>query len=316
LPQPQATPSPTAGSNMVITGSFPYSFAVAGAPTFSGTVSAASFTGSGAGLTSGTVPNAALVTLPVTSVACSSNIVCSTSTGPTPTITLSNTPGVTTLTAAGTIKSQPAANTNATFQGTATGSGIAIMSLDTLGASAINLNNDNTGIPTLTSVGVISGKTPSGNCGGATIGIINFITVGNTSHPGGGITFHTSDDSGSCVDDEPMVLTHDHHIYEPWDTKYFRFNSPNTCAALVPCMTMTWTFGHAFHNTAGGLNQPVCPGGMMRDDNNATVAWNVSIATAAGSISGTSVTYQFTPLTAISTATTVEFWPECHPSSY
>jgi hypothetical protein len=60
-------------------------------PTFTGPVTASSFTGSGAGLTSGSVPNAALATAPVTSVSGSGAI--SSSGGLTPTISVVSSPG-------------------------------------------------------------------------------------------------------------------------------------------------------------------------------------------------------------------------------
>jgi hypothetical protein len=65
----------------------------------SGAMTATQFNGSGAGLTSGTVPNAALVTAPVTSVGASGNL--SSSGGTAPSITMTATPSFTTLTLAG-----------------------------------------------------------------------------------------------------------------------------------------------------------------------------------------------------------------------
>jgi hypothetical protein len=209
------------------------------------------------------------------------------------------------------LKSAPAA-ANASVQLTAPTGFQSTITGDSFGESGLYLNNDASAIPTLTSVGQIYFKTPNGNCGGATVATINGITVGNTAHPGGGITFHTSDDSGSCVDKEPLVLTHDHHVYMPYDEFYAQFNSPGTCTAFVPCGIVQWIFTPGFHNTAGGTNQPNCTAGMIRDDNSTARAWVLNIQT----ISALQVTYNYTSLNGLASATTLEVWAECHPAAY
>lgn len=74
------------------------------APTYTGTVTAGTFSGSGAGLTSGTVPNAALVTTPVTSITCTGNIMACT--GTTPTVQTTTAPTFTNVTLSGATASQ------------------------------------------------------------------------------------------------------------------------------------------------------------------------------------------------------------------
>jgi hypothetical protein len=71
------------------------------APSFSGAVTASQFNGSGAGLTSGTVPNAALVTPAVTGVTCSANVVCGT--GVTPTVQVTAAPSFSGMVTAGSL---------------------------------------------------------------------------------------------------------------------------------------------------------------------------------------------------------------------
>lgn len=89
-----------AGSNLSLDPST-NTFALISSPTVTGTMTAGQFTGSGAGLTSATVPNAALVTSPVTGLTAGSNMVVGT--GTTPSVALSANPSVTTLSSSGLI---------------------------------------------------------------------------------------------------------------------------------------------------------------------------------------------------------------------
>ena len=80
----------TGTGNIASTGGTTPQISITAAPTFAGAVTASQFNGSGAGLTSATIPNAALVTSPVTSVSGSGNI--ASTGGLTPTVSITNAP--------------------------------------------------------------------------------------------------------------------------------------------------------------------------------------------------------------------------------
>ena len=223
-------------------------------------------------------------------------------------------PAFSTITA-NTLKAQPKPDRNANLQLTASGAGVAYADLaSTKPNNYIALEDDAAAIGSLANIGEIYAKTPHGNCGGTTIAHIDLITAGNRAHPGGAMTFHTSDDSGSCTDAENLVLPTDHHVYMPQDQWYHQWNTPSACAALAPCGTIVWNFKTAFHNTSGQLNVPHCPTGMVEDDNDTGTAWVLSVH--KGGLSAGGVVYDYTPLTATHASTTLEAWAMCFSSSY